>query len=84
VLVVPFEVQVGGEAKLGPAFQDRPAGGAGVEPDVQDILFLGEVGGAAVGAREAWGEELRCVPGVPNVGCLAADELADVVYRLFG
>jgi len=58
---------------------------SGIEPDIEDVLLLGEaVLAAAVGAGEPGGEEfLRCFLD-PDVRSVFPDQRFDPVERLFG
>ncbi len=55
VLVVAFQVHVAGRSELRPLFQHGRMADARVEPDVENIYFLGELRAAAVRAKRVLG-----------------------------
>ncbi len=83
MLVAALGVEVGGDvgfgaAEVGVGVEDGVPGGAGLEPDVEDVHLLAEVVFcAAVVAGGAGGKELGDVVGVPGVGALFFEELDD-------
>src|SRR4051812_21485888 len=58
MLVVPFKIDIRRVSQFLPAFQDGAAGGAGIEPDIQNVLFLAEFAPAASGALEPFRQQL--------------------------
>ena len=80
VLVAALQVEVHGpEAVL--ALAHRGPAHARLEPHVDDVRLLAEVGGSA-GAGHALGQQLSGVPGVPGVGALLGEDAGHMVDEL--
>ena len=77
VLVVALDVDVGGPGVARLALEDV-LGGAGLEPDVEDVEFFFEILPAAGGAGGARRDERGRVPEEPGVGALGGEDLGDV------
>ena len=73
VLVGAFEIEARRPDAVGPVAQREGVGGAGIEPDVEDVGDLLPFGRVVVVAEEA---RLGAV-GVPGVGALGAEGLGD-------
>ena len=76
VLVKTLDIHITGPEALR-LLHGSEVGGAGVEPAVQRIFFLGEVDAAAVGALVAAGQDLLCGFLIPCVAALRAEQVAD-------
>ena len=72
VLVGAFQIEVAGIFHAFPFLvgiaEDAVPGGAGVKPYVHNVLFLVEMGAAAVGAFEAFRQQFFCAMGPPCIG----------------
>ena len=55
MLVAAFEIEIGRRAQFRPLLADRGMADPGIEPDIEDILFLDEIARAAVAAVRASG-----------------------------
>ena len=99
VLVGAFEVHVGGVAEFGVgAFEDGVVGGAGFEPDVEDVHAFGQMrnakcemrkgfsvgGDGGVGVGFFCAEDLRGGVGVPGVGAVLFEVGGDLADGFFG
>ena len=82
VLVCALEVEVCGPVVIVVSVKYDKVCGTAVEPAVQSIYFLGEVCSSAVGALEAFGNDLLCLMQIPCVGALGAEQLGNRLYCL--
>ena len=72
VLVGALKVERSRPAQVGARLEDEAVGGAGLEPDVEDVRHLLEAGRVVLG-----GEEAGRVGGKPGVGALGRHRLGD-------
>ena len=72
MLVAAFEVEVSRPGVIGPysAVQNCKAGRPGVKPDIQDILFLGELARRDAFVRKANGEDIHRRHAVPGLDAI--------------
>ena len=70
MLVAPFEIDVGGPRQLGPHREHRLMARPRVEPDVENVHLALEMAAAALGTREAGGNEILRRTLVPRVGAV--------------
>ena len=82
-LIAALHVQIGGPMQLRALLQHRHMGGAGVEPDVHDVLILLEFDAAAL-AGITCGKDLAGLIFVPGVAALAAEQIAHRLDGLVG
>ena len=83
VLILALEVEVWRPIEpITVAVAYREVADTRVEPHIQDVGFLDEGRGAAVGARISRRQQLMGIPNVPGVGTLLEEDSADVIeYR---
>ena len=82
VLVAALEVHVGRPAQPGPPRQDGRVRGAGVEPDVEDVLLLLELRPAALRAGESRGQEVLRLARPPGVGAVRLEQVGHAARDL--
>src|SRR5581483_2047842 len=82
VLIAAFEIHVGAAAEARIGLDHGRMAHAGVEPDVQDIFFLGELRAAAAGALESRGRKLGRRADKPGVRPFALEDRGDVFADL--
>src|SRR5690606_35393149 len=74
VLIRALEIHVGRPALVLPGLEHRRVTGAGVEPDVHDVLLLAKLAPAAPGACGPCGTDAGGAPPVPGVGTLGPEQ----------
>ena len=75
VLVAALEVDVAGPGQVRARAQHHRVRRARVEPDVEDVALLVELGAGAARAGEARGQQLLRLARVPGVGALLLEEV---------
>src|SRR3989304_2132564 len=73
VLVAAFEVEVCRELEVLAFLNDGGKAHARVEPDIEDVLFLLELGALALLARGTWGRKFRGAFFEPDVCAVLLD-----------
>ncbi len=76
VLIAPLQIEIGRACQLGTLLQHRRKAHPGVEPDIEDILFLDQFAGSA-GATGLRADKIGERPGEPGIGPLAAENFGD-------
>ncbi len=76
MLIRALEVEVARVTEIRPGFDDGATGGAGIEPHIENIGFLGKLGAAALGAGEAFRQDLAGVLLKPCVRAFRQDQVA--------
>jgi hypothetical protein len=82
MLVAPFEVHVGRASEVRSAFENGGMADTRIKPDIEDIHFLLETTGPAMGAERPHGDEIRGLALEPDIGAELADELDDMIQDL--
>ncbi len=67
-MVAAFEVEIGGPGQVERLVENGDVAGAGIEPDVENVVFALKLAAAALSAFRAFGKKTGCVAGVPNIG----------------
>ncbi len=84
VLVAALQVYVGGVLEAVPLIGHGGPGGAGIEPHVHDVVFLGEVVLAALGAGKPGGDQLVGGLVKPDVGAVLPEQPRHMGNGLWG
>src|ERR1051325_11808374 len=81
-LVSAFHIQVGGPRQARFPAEHRKVASAGIEPDIQNVLFLAELCRAAVAALRPGWKKLRGGLHVPSISSFPCKYLNDVRERM--
>ena len=79
VLIAAFDVHIRGPGQLVGGGEHGQMARAGIEPDIQDVGFLTELGGAAFGASHAGRQQLGGGALIPDVSGVLGEEAHDAI-----
>ena len=81
ILIAALQINVGWPGQVWVSSQDHVMADTGIEPDIQDIGFLAEIGGAASTVR-SFGQQFRGAASVPGVSALNFEYICYVIDDL--
>jgi hypothetical protein len=84
VLIASLEVELRRRPQLRPSFEHGRVAHTGIEPYVEDVLFLAKLGRAAFRAAQSVRHQLAGRPIEPGVRAFALEDRGDVVRDGFG
>src|ERR1035438_2740470 len=74
ILIAAFNVEIRGPSQIVSGGEHCQVARSGIEPDVQDVGFLAELGAAALGAGHAGRQQFGCGALIPDVGGVLGED----------
>src|SRR5262245_54453100 len=84
VLITALQIKIGASAKAWVLLDHRRMADSGIEPDIENILFAGEIMTVAIGTAEIWRNQLVERADVPSIGSFLGKNFRDMIAELAG